>query len=69
MCFEQYSGPNKYEPALSFVEERFRAHFYKSRSQAQRARDFDDAPYLYKTRPVMEEVDSNQDIQEFYTYK
>ena len=52
MCFEHYTGPNRYEPAIGYVEERFRAHFVRSRLYAKKAREFDDAPYLYKTRPV-----------------
>ena len=51
ICFERYTGPNRYEPAIGYVEERFRAHFFRSRVHAKKARDFDDAPYLYKSRP------------------
>ena len=35
ICFEHYKGLNKYEPAISYVEERFRAHFQRSRDKAQ----------------------------------
>lgn len=52
MCFDQYTGPNKYEQAISFVEDRFRAHFQRSRSRAKKTRDFEDAPYLYKSKPT-----------------
>ncbi len=53
MCFEQYTGLNKYEPAISYVEDRFRAHFLRSRSKAKKRRDFEDAPYLYKSKPCL----------------
>lgn len=53
MCFDQYNGPSKYEQAISYVEDRFRAHFQRSRSKAKKTRDFEDAPYLYKSRPVL----------------
>ena len=95
ICFERYTGPNRYEPAigmylwlwvipftcrafklilelnwlfaiisttwvchmiysltiLGYVEERFRAHFFRSRVYAKKSREFDDAPYLYKVKP------------------
>ena len=35
MCFEYYTGPNKYEPAIEYVEARFRAHFQQSRILGQ----------------------------------
>ena len=57
ICFDQYAGANRYEAAISFIEERFRAHFQRSRTRAKKARDFEDAPYLYKTRPQMPTVD------------
>ena len=36
---------------LGYVEERFRAHFFRSRVYAKKSREFDDAPYLYKVKP------------------
>lgn len=51
ICFERYTGPNRYEPAIGYVEERFRAHFFRSRVYAKKSREFDDAPYLYKAKP------------------
>ncbi len=30
VCFDQYTGPNKYGPAIEFIEERFKAHFQSS---------------------------------------
>ena len=52
ICFEQYKGVNKFEPAISYVEDRFRAHFQRSRDNAKKSRDFEDSPYLYKYRPL-----------------
>jgi hypothetical protein len=62
MCFDQYNGPNKYEAAIHFVEDRFRAHFHRSRLQAKKTRAFHEAPYLYKTHP-MESFTTEEDIK------
>ena len=54
ICFEHYKGLNKYQPAITYVEERFRAHFQRSRNRAKKSREFDDAPHLYKFRPLQQ---------------
>ena len=50
MCFEYYTGPNKFEQALEYVEARFRAHFQQSRILARKTREVSDNPGLYKIR-------------------
>ena len=45
---------------LGYVEERFRAHFFRSRVYAKKSREFDDAPYLYKAKPVQVPVQPEQ---------
>ena len=48
MCFEYYTGANKYEPAIEYVEARFRAHFQQSRILARKTREISDNPQLQK---------------------
>ena len=61
MCFEYYTGPNKYESAVEYVEARFRAHFQQSRILARKTREIAEHPHLHKIRKPEESSNEDQE--------